>query len=956
MRCSSFSEPHGFIRRAGAVLLATGIAIGVAAASRGATWSDSGDGFRAGVLGNSGENIYVNRRGELETIRRFDLDGNGYVDLLFNSSHDPYHYVPATMATASRDGTLEIGELGVDGSARAIPSDLNRDGYVDLLIMPNRQNIQRKRSSLTIAWGAADGWSSSRLSRQLPVNGGFGAAAGLQPALYGDDDGAVGDFNRDGWPDILVINTEGWIFGQPATGRILRAYWGGPGGFILTHLQDFGVPDAVEVAAGHFGPRGEYTAAVLRSTGQLDLLAPDAKGALGIARSLMLPAGADGKRALPRRMVTQPLESGGDCLWISTDSPVLYRIVPGSGTDAIRAVDAPAASEIAIGRLDDDPWPDLVLTSLHLYFPGEEMPDDTHSITILWGSKDGIEGSQRSTLSVPNAICSAVGDLNGDGHGDLAVSVHQGTKTTEASSRIFFGDGTRRLPREGKPVPTMGAQGVAIVQCSAATPPVALFDNCVQATLNSAVPVRLYWGTAEGYSTERHVDIPNVGGYKSSAADLNSDGKTDIIIVNGGDASAEDIARSGAAGANIYWGGTTGPIAGPGPTRFDTSRTQVLPEPQLGAINVADLNRDGYLDIVLGNFDVTGNDIAIYYGSDKGYGKNGRRTLHTPTGRQVACLIVDSDKDGWLDIVATDYEADRIFVYRGGPGGFSESRAVVIDYPAPIDAEAADLNRDGWLDLITGSYIDNVADRSDMGLSIFWGGPGGWVQSNSLWLPGMTPVGLAVADIDADGYLDIVSPHYHGELTREQLPAYVYWGSAEGFRSRNRTPLIVDSGHDVMITDVDHDGMLDLAFSAHSTDPGHILDSPIYFNDGKRFRSPRVQYLPVIGPHYMWEQDIGNVGTRRYEEDFTSRVFSWNEARSGVRVSVDAAAPPGAGCEIRVRTAADSKSLGSAEWRALSNGSADLPADARVLQYHLTLRSPNGDAYPVVRRVDLTLD
>ena len=52
------------------------------------------------MLGNSGQHLYVNRLGGLETIRRCDLDGNGYLDLMFNCTHDRYCAVRAVLATA----------------------------------------------------------------------------------------------------------------------------------------------------------------------------------------------------------------------------------------------------------------------------------------------------------------------------------------------------------------------------------------------------------------------------------------------------------------------------------------------------------------------------------------------------------------------------------------------------------------------------------------------------------------------------------------------------------------------------------------------------------------------------------------------------------------------------------------------------------------------------------------
>ena len=58
-----------------------------------------------------------------------------------------------------------------------------------------------------------------------------------------------------------------------------------------------------------------------------------------------------------------------------------------------------------------------------------------------------------------------------------------------------------------------------------------------------------------------------------------------------GDAAESDPT----AGANIFWGGAGG---------FDLERRRtVLQERNLGSSNVADLNRDGYLDLVLGAFE-----------------------------------------------------------------------------------------------------------------------------------------------------------------------------------------------------------------------------------------------------------------------------------------------------------------------------------------------------------------
>jgi len=292
-----------------------------------------------------------------------------------------------------------------------------------------------------------------------------------------------------------------------------------------------------------------------------------------------------------------------------------------------------------------------------------------------------------------------------------------------------------------------------------------------------------------------------------------------------------------------------------------------------------------------------------------------------------------------------------VITFWGSTTGHSESRRSILPYPAPIDLEAADLNADGWLDLLVASYQDPVAHHHDMGTSLFWGGEAGWHQSRSQWLPGMTPLGLAVADLDQDGFLDIVSPHYHGELSREHLPSYIFWGAGDGYAAQRRTALIVHSASEATIADFDQDGLLDIAFAAHSLDPGHLLESPVFYNDGRRFSSPRTQYLPAVGPHYTWVQDIGNIYHRRHEETFTSRAFTWTDARRGVRLDVDALTPFGAEVKVEVRSAANQAQLEESAWRATQ----DLAPGDRALQYRLVLHSANGDAYPLVRRVGISL-
>ncbi|GAG12126.1 unnamed protein product, partial [marine sediment metagenome] len=128
--------------------------VGFASGVHAQTWiEDTFDDFSDGTLDASGQNIYVSRSGTIRTIHRFDLNNDGYIDLLFNSTHNDYAFIPATLATLSPDRQVRTNMLTVEGSLSVEVVDLNRDGYLDMVFCPNPSGVQRSRRFVTIIWG-----------------------------------------------------------------------------------------------------------------------------------------------------------------------------------------------------------------------------------------------------------------------------------------------------------------------------------------------------------------------------------------------------------------------------------------------------------------------------------------------------------------------------------------------------------------------------------------------------------------------------------------------------------------------------------------------------------------------------------------------------------------------------------------------------------------------------------
>ena len=905
----------------------------------GQTWvEDTFEDFADGTLDAAGQNLYVSGDGKIRSIHRFDLNQDGYLDLMFNNTHDRRSFIPATHATVGPGRTVHHTPLAVEGSRQVLFADLNRDGFLDVVFCPNATGVQTTRRFVTVIYGGEDGWQARRSNGLLPVN----AAAAV----------AVADLNADQWPDIVTLNSEGWLHGQPTQGRIIRIFWGGEHGFFLTRYRDMGVEGALDLAAADLDGDGSRDLAILTADGAV-LLYWAARSEIPAGQLERVPLPAPGTGAANLTAADADGDGNSDLL-VGTNEARLYLLLSTGSREPLagRTLNTAGASHVAVGDLDGDQRPELVVTKFaqNRAGGGEASGAAARSgptIQVRWSGNEG--GMLRSgSFHIPYASATAIGDLDGDGRNDLAVAIHQGETTYLTHSLILFGRGNRNFQRGKEGIPTEGAIDVAIAPKTDHHPARAVFASSLGGSVGELVPVQVFWGGKDGFDPAHQWEIPMRSGYESSAADLNADDYVDVVALNSGHAGAAAVGDP-TLGANIFWGGPGDYHLG-----YDLDRRRTaLNEPDLASTNIADLNRDGYLDVVLGSFEPSG-PMIIYHGGKKGFSRSRRREIESE-GRSAEPVIADFNKDDWLDIAVVSSVENRVRIFHGGPDGFSATRQNRLDAPYPIGLETADLNADGDLDLIVAGYQDPVSHNHDMGLTVFWGSKQGFRPWDAQWLPGMTPISPAVADFDADGYLDIFSPHYHAELTRELLPNYLYWGSKDGFAPRRRSSLICDSAHDAQTGDFDHDGRLDLAVSCHTTDGDHNTDSKVFYNDGNRFRKPRVQRLPTHGTHWMWSQDMGHIYHRRWEQTYQSSVFEWEGEKSQGQLSHEADVPRGTELFFQVRSATAARGLEAQTWRRIQGHGFPLADDHRVLQYQAVLKSDNGDRYPILDQVRITV-
>ena len=169
--------------------------------------------------------------------------------------------------------------------------------------------------------------------------------------------------------------------------------------------------------------------------------------------------------------------------------------------------------------------------------------------------------------------------------------------------------------------------------------------------------------------------------------------------------------------------------------------------------------------------------VVVYYGSADGLKAENKKAWKSE-GRSECVIIADYNKDSWLDIAVTSYVKDRLRVFWGSPEGFDEKKHQQLVTSAGLSAESADLNADGFLDIVVGNYKDNANDAFNAGNFIFWGSQKGFRNWDKQWLPGYCTLHQAIADFDGDGFVTAselgtyVKPQVSAASDQRQTPQF----------------------------------------------------------------------------------------------------------------------------------------------------------------------------------------
>ena len=757
---------------------------------------------------------------------------------------NPIFFIPPTFPSGGRfAGNVTIGDFNGDGKADLLLSNQcvsdadctqstlavllgNGDGtYQTALISPTAAVL----SSMTVGDFNGDGKLDVAVGNACPDLGcttgsvyvllGNGNGTFRAPVSYSTSGNAfsveAGDINGDGKLDLIVANnpgSAGVLLGNgDGTFQSVTSFATGVAGRTAVFLGDFNGDRKLDLAVvtADCGSSCNTLVSVLLGNGDGTFQAATASQSFtGLNPQAVALGDADGDGKLDLAVVESC--SGDD---ICGNEIVNVLLGKGDGTFGGAQSSTLGSSDItfiSFADLNGDRKPELIT-----------VDPDAATAAVLLGAGDGtfsLLGRYESDGTSP--LSGALGDLNGDGQTDLAVSNFcqiNFQDTCTGNVLVLLGNGSGIF---SGPVGLPSNGGNFLVPATAdfnndGRPDLALVGTCFDLDCTGgAVDVLL---NGDNGIFQPSSSNESGGFFPASAAlgDLNGDGKPDIVVSNQC-VRADDCTH-----------GVLGVLLGNGNGTFQPRVTYPVGGNSPTSVAVADLNGDGKLDLAVVSqlnccLDGSNGSVNVLLGNGDGSFAAGV-SYSSGDPFATALAIGDLNGDGKLDLVVANGNCSSngfeticltgsVGVLLGNDDGTFQP---AVRYSS-IDAYAfsvieGDFNGDGKPDLAMGNNnCDGSSGCGSGSIAVLLGKGDGTFQSATIYAAGdswpaqsVRPNALAADDLKGDGKLDLVLSSRNVLLGNGD-------GSFQPAQSYNSTG---DAGTSETVADLNGDGKPDLVVS-----------------------------------------------------------------------------------------------------------------------------------------------
>lgn len=806
-------------------------------------WSLQGfDQFSKGIFENAGQNLYVSAKGVMQRIWRFDVNNDGFVDLLVTNSHD-YGENPPAYLIHDPAGEARIQEIFTQGGQTGAVADLNGNGYDDFVLAATHNGHHMDLASY-VYFGGKDGITENRK---------------IDLAAKGCVCCGIGDFDGDGKKEIvyLIGDSKEWPSAAYLRNYQLRIYRQTELGFRMTDYKDY----PAEICY--------FNVMDVDGDGCDDLYCRTKDG-----KWLILWGGPDGFTMETATEVGPATDDftrfdllaygGGNMLYAEMARP---KAIQYAGKSWLFYADAaqvrligwngrtPSGEEICL------PIPN-VMSAATGYIAGEEklvlvqVDGLERQFVQIYGKELSLE--QQFPVITPRDVL--LEDFSGNGHADIVVIQGRDAVRHTTESLLFCTDDQGFVNPEPRRFVTHNCVEALTGDFDGSGKKSLIFINHEQGTGYGHIPVYVFMGSEQGFTSENRLEFPGHSAGTMMPIDFNDDGWPDLLILH----NCEDQPVLGLP-ADLYFGGPDG---------FSLDKKIQIPAPLAWGGHCADLNKDGYLDVVM----CCAGELRIQYGGPEGINVKEQviiNPLVNPDDGAIGLLwpaLADLNGNGWLDLVVPISWQPYSRIYWGGPEGYSNERSTLLPIENALTVRVADLNKDGYPDLVFGSRASSHTNEYHEGtVTIFWGGPDGYSGYNCCVLPSYQSNCITIQDLTGDGWLDIFASSYFNKKERD-INSFIYWNDHGNFSLTNRKRIFAHSSSAAWACDFNEDGYVDLFVSNHRSYGNHTGESAIWWNGPDGFSEERRSWLPTLGPHDLVPNDVGNVMTRGPEESYTTPV------------------------------------------------------------------------------------